>query len=253
MIDNRECPLYGTRYCDLLNMRACDQCPLTRSSSETTPESLRSDLDLYESLLPEGGIAPLFESKSCQFCKAGPEGAKPNRRQGFAIFNMAHPEPKRLQEGLLFGKRRSAVGTMVPVQASICKRCRHRLLLLDYLPALLPILVGAALLLLLTIEGLAAALIDAAPVLPFVLWVGGIVLAWLIARLVCRALKKRYAQDMYVDILEHPRLQSMREKGWFPVAGQGSLKLVFSKSRLSKGLGTAPSAPAIVTVDHGDD
>lgn len=237
-IDNRDCPLYGTRYCDLLHMRECGQCPLTRPSSDTTPESLRSDLDLYESLLPEGGIAPLFEAKTCRFCR---QEETAGRRRGYAIFNMAHPEPKRLQSGLLFGKKRAAVGTMVPVQVAICPHCRRRLLLLEYLPVLLPAAVGAALLLVFAISGVNDALVAAAPVLPFLLWVGGIALAWLAARLVCAALKKRYAQDMYVNILDHPTLRRMREKGWFPVPGQGGVKLVFSKSRLSRGLGTAPS------------
>ena len=77
MIDNKECALYGTRYCDLLNMRTCGQCPMTGKSGEVTEESLRKDLDLYESLLPEGGIARLFESKTCQLCRK-----EPGRRQG---------------------------------------------------------------------------------------------------------------------------------------------------------------------------
>lgn len=240
-IDNRDCPLYGTHYCELLHMRECGQCPLTRPSSDVTPESLRSDLDLYESLLPEGGVAPLFEAKTCRFCR---DEAAARRRQGYAIFNMAHPEPKRMQNGLLFGKRRAAVGTMIPVQVAICPHCRRRLLLLEYLPVLLPLVVGAAFLLLLTLSDVGDALIRVAPVLPCVIWVGGMALAWGVAKLLRSALKRRFAHDMYVDILEHPTLRRMLEKGWFPVPNQGGVRPVFSKSRLQRGLGTAPSQTA---------
>ena len=127
-IDNRECPLYGTRYCELLHMRTCAQCPLTRPNYGITPETLRADLDLYETLLPEGGIAQLFEARTCRLCR---DEASAGRRQGYAIFNMAHPEPERMERGLIFGKRRAAAGTMVPVQLAVCQRCRRRLLLLD--------------------------------------------------------------------------------------------------------------------------
>lgn len=237
-INNRRCPLYGTHTCELLHMRDCGQCPLTRPGTEITPEMLRKDLDLYETLLPAGGIAPLFEAKTCRFCR---EETQAGKRQGYAIFNMAHPEPARMERGLLFGKRRSAAGTMVPVQLAVCKHCRRRLLLLDYLPLLVPTVAGAILLVLLADGAVSDAVASVAAYLPFLLWAGGVALAWGAARLVCARLKKRFAADMYVDVLEHPTLAEMREKGWFPVPARDGVRLVFSKSRLCSGLGTAPS------------
>lgn len=237
MIDHKECDLYGTRYCDLLNMRTCGQCPMTGASQEVTAESLRSDLDLYEALLPEGGIAKLFESKTCQLCRE-----EPGRRQGYVIFNMAHPEPKRMQNGLLFGKKRSPVGTMVPVQMAVCKDCRRRLLVVDYLPLVLSVVTGALLLVLLSVGSLSESLVHVHPVLPFGVWAGGMLLALAVAFIIRHALKKRYARHMYLNVLSHPVLQRMLEKGWFPVPRQEGVKLVFSKSRIAVGLGTAPDA-----------
>ena len=239
MIDNKECALYGTRYCDLLNMRTCGQCPMTGKSGEVTEESLRKDLDLYESLLPEGGIARLFESKTCQLCRK-----EPGRRQGYVIFNMAHPEPKRMQNGLLFGKKRSPIGTMVPVQMAVCKQCRRRLLVVDYLPLVLSVVTGALLLALLSVGSLAESLVQVHPVLPFAIWAGGMLLALLIALAIRRGLRKRFEKEMYLNVLQHPVMQRMMEKGWFPVPKQEGVKLVFSKSRMACGLGTAPDAGA---------
>ena len=49
-------------------------------------------------------------------------------REGYAILDMAHPEPKRIQRKL-FIKRVAPFGTMIPLQFSICRHCRrnHRL------------------------------------------------------------------------------------------------------------------------------
>ena len=93
---NPNCELSGTKYCALLNMHTCAAC--TVRDSENKAEII-SDLDLYETLLPEGGIARLFEAKDCQFCKTPEKG----KRRGYAILDMAHPEPRRVQKWL-FGK-----------------------------------------------------------------------------------------------------------------------------------------------------
>lgn len=252
-IDNRECPLYGSRYCELLHMRTCAQCPLMRPNYGITPETLRADLDLYETLLPEGGIAQLFEARTCRLCR---DEASAGRRQGYAIFNMAHPEPERMERGLIFGKRRAAAGTMVPVQLAVCQRCRRRLLLLDYLPVLLPTAVGALLLWLLAGSQASGALSRAAAYLPFVLWAGGVALAYGAGKLACRALRRRFGQDMYVNVLEQPTVAGMRARGWFPVPARDGVKLVFSKSRLCSGLGTAPDgaeAPAAAQAEGIDN
>ena len=44
---------------------------------------------------------------------------------------------------------------------------------------------------------------------------------------------------MYVNVLEHPALKEMTELGWFPIARQRRTQVLFSKSRLGRGLGTA--------------
>lgn len=236
-IDRKDCVLYGTRYCDQLHMAACGHCPLTSAPSDNPPEQIRARIDTYESLLPEGGIAHLFESKTCRFCR-NEAAAKP--KKGYAIISMAHPEPATMKQGLLFGKRRAAVGTMVPLQPGICKDCRRRLLALEYLPVVLPVLVGGTLLALLvgrTGEALAAV----AGILPFAVWLIGLLLAWGGAKLLVRLLAKRFRKVMYVNFLSHPTVRAMTEKGWFPVPPKGAQKPVFSKTRIARGLGTAPS------------
>lgn len=233
---NPECAFSGTKYCRLLNMHACEHC--TMRGRENLDE-VRRDIDLYETLLPEGGVARLFHSKECQFCLTEPKGA----RAGFAILDMAHPEPKRVQKWLL-GKKVTRIGTMIPVQMSVCKQCRSRFRLIDIMPALLLAVFGGVGLLLLGTGKLAERLADIAQALPFVLWLVLVAGGYLLGRLASNLLWKDAKKRMIVDIGDHPVIHEMLTRGWEPIAKQSKTKLLFSKSRVNRGLGTADDAPS---------
>ncbi len=228
---NPECQLSGTKYCRLLNMRSCSACTIRKSEDM---QDIMRDIDLYESLLPEGGVARLFESRECQFCKGPVKG----KRRGYAILDMAHPEPRRVQKWL-FGKRAVKIGTMIPVQMSVCGRCRARFLWLDYLPVLVPVLVGIGALFLFTADAVKQPLVNISMFMPFAGWIVSVLLGALIGRLLANALAKRWSRDMYVDALSHPVIAEMTGKGWTPITTKSRTKLLFSRSRLSRGLGTA--------------
>ncbi|MDO4573263.1 MAG: hypothetical protein Q4C13_07830 [Clostridia bacterium] len=229
--EKNACALGGTKYCRLLNMRSCESC--TVRGVEST-EQVRSDLDLYESLLPEGGVARLFQAQDCQFCREEPKG----RRHGYAILDMAHPEPRRLQKRLI-GKRETAFGTMIPLQFAVCPACRRRFLWIEYAALVFPLIFGAAGLGLLAVEPLRDALADWTPIAPFLLWLAMLAVGILVGTLVSGCAKKRYNRVMITDVFEHPVVREMAERGWTPVAKQSRSKLLFSKSRLARGLGTA--------------
>lgn len=232
---NPECAFSGTKYCRLLNMHACENCTMRGS---TNLDEVRRDIDLYETLLPEGGVAKLFHAKECQFCKDTPKGA----RAGFAILDMAHPEPKRVQKWLL-GKKVTRIGTMIPVQMSVCKKCRARFRLIDVMPTLLTVVFGGVGLLLLASGKIAERLADTAQVLPFALWIVLLVGGYFAGKLVSNLLWKDAKKRMLVDIREHPVIAEMLQRGWEPIAKQSKTKLLFSKSRVNRGLGTADEAP----------
>lgn len=231
---NPECKLSGTKYCRMLNMRACETCTM-KGSDEL--DRVIEDLDVYESLLPEGGISRLFTSKECQFCK----GEK-RQRKGYAIIDMAHPLPKRVQKWLL-GKRTLKIGTMIPVQLSICPTCRRRYMLMEYMPVIGPVVTGILGLVLLSTDAVGTPLANISSIIPLAVWLVCIGLGILAGRLIAKAIAKKNVDNMYVDALEHPVLAEMVEKGWAPMAKQSRTKLLFSKSRLARGLGTAVEEP----------
>ncbi len=230
---NPNCELSGTKYCRVLNMGGCERCTVRNSDRK---DEIRADIELYETLLPAGGVAHLFTDASCALCRHEPRGAC----TGYAIIDMAHPEPKRVQRWLL-GKRVSRIGTMIPVQMSVCGKCRRTLMFIDYLPLAAAVAVGLAGLLLLGSGTVADALSDISAFLPFAAWLAVVGLGLLAGRLIARALTKRADARMYVRVLEHPTLAEMVRKGWTPVSNARN-KALFSKSRIARGLGTAVDA-----------
>lgn len=228
---NPKCKLSQTRYCQTLNMRSCSVCTV-RDADDM--DEIMKDIDLYETLLPEGGIAQLFESRECQFCKTPEKG----KRSGYAILDMAHPEPRRVQKWL-FGKRTARIGTMVPVQISVCKKCRSRLLALEYLPILIPVIIGLIALFAVSADPLKTTLANVHLFLPFGVWFGCVLIGALAGKLITDAMAKSWNKSTVVDVMQHPVIAAMTEKGWVPITAKSRTKVLFSKTRLNKGLGTA--------------
>lgn len=245
------CELRDTQYCALLNMQSCENCV----AFDKEPDELarmRSDLDVLTSLLPEGGIAHLFLSESCQLCK----GENPGRRACYAMVDMAHKEPVRKKRSGIGIKVKSLTGSLVPVQIACCADCRKRLRALEYLPIAIPLLAAVLLLVFVNIEPVSDRLRDVAVSLPAILFVGGVMLACLLGKLAAASLEKEYKAKMHIDPLELPTLREMREKGWFPLNQDKNkgVRPVFLKERLKQGVCTgAPEEPAEAEQEQAEE
>lgn len=234
---NTACALYETRACAILNARSCEECPIAQTEGKKASKTVANYLDLFESLLPEEGVARLFESSTCTLCKKEPKG----KRSTFAIIDFGHNEPEDLQIKKMFQKNK--VGFMLPLQFACCSACRRRILLLEYLPVL----------------GVIAGLIPLIPAfinphwmeklrvaaswLPLVLAVAAVGIGFLAGKLLQRSLKKHYSGFMYWNLMEHPVSKELIEKGWFPLFEEKrTVTPIFTKKRIVYGLGNARSS-----------
>ena len=230
---NPNCELSGTKYCAMLNMHTCAACTVRDSANKA---EIIADLDLVETLLPEGGIARLFESKDCQFCKTEVKG----KRRGYAILDMAHPEPKRVQKWL-FGSRTARIGTMIPLQMSVCPKCRRRFLLMEYLPVVIPVVVGFVALMVVSMDSVRNPLVNLSMFAPFGAWIVATLVGVIAGKLLTDGLERSWSKEMETNVMRHPVIVEMVNKGWTPITAKSRTKLLFSKSRLAKGLGTGDS------------
>jgi hypothetical protein len=232
-LTDTECALYGTESCALLHMLDCDKCPL---KDRVADPAIHDDLKLFCKLQPEGTVASLFESKTCTLCKDEPKG-KPTC---FAVFDMAHTEPKALARRKFLQKQET--GFMVPLQFACCSKCRRRILLQSYLPLITPIVLTLIVLPFVMIERFAQAMRQVAGWLPFAVVLAAIVGGYAVGKLLAYLYKRKVESDMYIDVRTHPFVTAMTEKGWRPLFNDRSAHLAFTRNRIGHGLGTAPSA-----------
>jgi hypothetical protein len=232
-LTDTECTLYGTKSCALLNMPSCDECPLKGRVAD--PE-IHRDLERFCELQPEGTVAQLFESETCTLCKNEPKGAT----SCYAVFDMAHEEPKKLAKRRLFGKQ--TTGFMVPLQFACCKSCRRRMLLEAYLPLIATLVCTAAVLPFVMTEKIAQGLRAAAPWLPLLLVAVALFGGYGIGKLLSWLWRKKNDAVMVTDVRTHPFVKQMEEKGWRPLFTDRKVRIAFTNKRIQKGLGSAPSA-----------
>lgn len=245
VITNEKCRLYHTPHCDLLNMPSCEVCIMNGKDEES--EQVAHDLDVLSSLLPEGGIHPLFDTDECRLCKK----PHPNKRAYYGLMDLGHVEPKRTKRSIIGLKIKSAVGSLVPVQVSVCNACRKRILTLEYLPILLPLFVGILTLIALMLPGVSDALERVAMLLPFALFAALVVIAAIAGRVLSNVLEKRYTKQTELDPFNLPILAQMKETGWFPINVNGKrLRLVFVKKRMQMGVGTGTPEDAVCPVEQ---
>ena len=228
-----ECALYGTKSCALLNMQDCDHCPL---KGRIADPAIHDDLKLFCELQPEGTVAQLFESETCTLCKDEPKG----KADCYAIFDMAHEEPKMLAKRKWLTKE--TTGFMVPLQFACCKKCRRRILLGSYLPLIAPILLTLAVLPFVSIPKMSETLLQIASWLPLLIVFVAIVGGYGVGKLLAYLWKKRSETYSYVDVRTHPFVAKMAEKGWRPLFGDRAAHVAFTRKRIERGLGTAGSA-----------
>ena len=230
--NNPKCELSNTHYCELMNLQSCDVCP---AMNGTPISQIKEDLEVYEGLLPEGGVAQLFLSNRCQLCRKQPGES----RKGYTFLYMGHPEPKRLQRRFFVMKRMAPFGTMIPIQISTCERCRKHIMFTNYLPMLTPVVFGILGLIALMIEPIREAVAGVVLWLPLLSWLAFIAVGYILGRVFAKKYKEAKSDETYVDVLEHPVLKEMVRKGWEPIGKKGKADVVFSKSRRVRGLGTA--------------
>lgn len=231
---NREtCPLKGSRTCKLLHMGACDTCPGQKPKGR---DRLVKLVENFTQKVDGELLASLFESDRCTLCK----GEEAGEKSCYGIWDMGYPVAKEKTTKTLFGEKTVKWEFLLPVQFACCTKCRRRLLTIAYLPTAGLILGLGISLLLVGPEASAEALRAVWRGLPLLLSLLFSVGGYVGGRLGAACLKRRFGKEMWTDPLRHPVVRELSYKGWRPVLKERERRLIFSKKRLTQGLGTAP-------------
>lgn len=230
---NRNCPLWGTQTCTRLNMRACRGCP-AEDKDPRECDAIREDVDLLYSLLPEEGVHSLFAGEDCGLCK----GEQKGKRDSYGLFDMGHadPRPRKKKLNLFHGK---TYGFVVPLQFGCCRDCRRRYQLLGWLPMLVTIAILGGTLLIVAQEPVAQSLRNVWRGLPLVVMALAAGISYVLGKVLVKVLRDRFNQSTYMDLKDHPLVQRMIALGWEAVAEGKYPQPVFTRKRLTYGVGTS--------------
>ena len=238
-IDNKNCKLYGSEYCELLNMPSCENCAFGKLKNDSEAEEAKRDLDVLMSLVPEEGVSSLFMSETCLLCK----GEHPNKRSGYAMTDIGHPEPERMHRNVIGIKTKCRVGSLIPVQIACCSRCRRNYFLVEYLPTIFAIVVAILALLVFSARGVHEPLTAVNELLPLGLFIVLVVIGYFVGKLLRGGLKKAKSRETEFDIWQLPTMQKLKKLGWQPLsADKGVSRMVFTKKRVTQGVYSAENS-----------
>ncbi|HWQ57912.1 MAG TPA: hypothetical protein VN540_02755 [Clostridia bacterium] len=231
---NRSCQLYGSAYCAMLNMESCRSCTVD-CSTELKAASVRADLDVIRSNMPEEGVHGLFAGDECLLCKG-----EPLKKKWYALTDLAHAEPRRRRSTMLGIAKEPRAGTVLPIQISCCEECRKRFLMLEYASPVTGTFFAALALTLLSFRPIREPIAAVSEILPFFVFLAATGIGILAGRLIRRLLANKYGALMHTDVMELPILSAMAKKGWFELnPNKDTSRLVFSRVPIRQGLFTA--------------
>ena len=103
---------------------------------------------------------------------------------------------------------------------------------------IIPVVVGILALIVLSLDSVRNPLVAFSMFAPFGAWILLTLLGAIVGKLITDGLERAWAKEMVTDVMRHPAIAEMEKLGWTPITVKSRTKLLFSKSRLARGLGT---------------
>ena len=117
-LNNKDCRLYGSPYCAVLNQKSCAECRISKLGAADQLKAAEDILYIAEAL-PEDGVEGIMNSESCALCRTkGREGAEPNAAEQYAQMDMGHLHPTAKIGEKLSGNYDRGTAMTVPVTRS---------------------------------------------------------------------------------------------------------------------------------------
>jgi len=221
-----DCLIKNTELCTMMGQK-CEKCEVRRMKPPMQ-EKLLNTYETILTLLPEGGVSSLKNSKHCMLCKDGTAREK----TCYAIFEMGHEEPKSMKRSVIGIKVRQRIGSLLTLAVASCTRCRMLYLLRDWLGFIAAAVFFATGVLGLALAGFREAISTAYEGMPYI-WLGGFVVLGIIAGYLTKYLfSKAISGKVCLDLYELAQIKKMRDKGWFMLSEmeeRGKQSVIFTK------------------------
>lgn len=243
---NQDCPLYGSEECRLLNMIDCAKCPL--SAGENT-NGVIERIEAFKRDTEGVDIPALFTGEECKLCRQ-----EPNEKVGYMLYDLGHTMPNKKKEPTW---RRILKGggeefdILLPLQFNCCASCRKHLWWSRNLVSVTTFGLTALTLIPVSIELTAEKLRAVHRLMPIAVLAAAVLIGYFAGKLLKNKLEKKWSEQTYMKLAEHPVTVKLFEKGWkSALTGTGNKEtIMFTKKPLDCGLGTAPAPEAAQPVE----
>ena len=131
------------------------------------------------------------------------------------------------------------VSIVVPVQLPVCRHCKRRIQLINYLPLIIGLVITALSFIVITSKPVYGALNKQGRIIPVLAALIGVLLAVAIANLVKMILKNTGERKTVLRPGTLKPIEKLRSEGWFVIeSGEFDIPLTFSKEGLKNGIMT---------------
>ena len=226
MPKNANCSVSDSELCKWMD-KDCKDCYINSFKHGDEAKKVLSDFQVTLSLLPENFDVLLGDE--CCFCK---EEKKPRDR--YAVIDFAHSDPESTR-GMFFGigkKVRQRVGSLMPISIAICKDCRNRLRMSEYIKwlsiaALVAVAIGLCFI----------PALNAHPVMPYGVVILGFLAGYILGKVLSNAYVNAKSASTAFNVFEIPVCAEMKNRGWFLMQDSGPVsRYIFSKKAFTKKL-----------------
>ncbi len=233
MAKNENCVITDTSLCKWID-KDCQHCYIGGIKNADDRIDALKNFEVMLSLLPDNFDD--LSGEKCAFCRKDPRP-----RAGYALIDLGHAEPES-KRGMFFGlgkKVRRRIGSLVPMNISICRECRSALRLFEVIKWFSIAFFAALGIVLVSVPSTGLGFDNSAAFVPYLIVIGGGVIGYLAGKLFSKMFIKAKSAQMYTNIFEIPICNEMGERGWFLVqenAGEVT-RYIFSKKAMLRKIG----------------
>lgn len=227
------CLLYDTPHCTLLNMRSCKECFVDKLSREDQ-ELVKEDIAIIAAAMPYGGVEKLMENDECALC-----AQQSNRADGgYARFDIGHLHPTASEERKSGSRKyKRDTGIVVPIQLPVCKKCKRRIQLINYLPITVGIIIAFSCFIAVSVTPAFASLSKLGRPIPMLIAIIGLFFAIIIANILKIRLTNSASSRTYLSPERIKIISELMNEGWFVIPNSElELPYTFSKKEINSGL-----------------
>lgn len=246
------CLLSGTPHCTLLNASSCKNC-FVRKLNHEDQKLVMEDIKMIAAAMPYGGIEKYMDQDECALCATERRTAD----GGYARFDIGHLHPTASEERKGGSRKyKRDAGLVVPIQLPVCKKCKRRIQLINFLPLAVGIIIAFAGFIIVSSRPLFTTLSKLGRPIPMLSALIAVFLGIIVGNILKIRLTNSASVKTYISPERIKVISELIDEGWFIIpSNELDLPYTFSKKGMRSGLLTGRDQEQVIEEiikEHGE-